>query len=75
MNKLLEINFENWQSLRDLYKINWPKYISSYSVIDTFIDWKKSGLVKIYSCDEKWRVHGTFIAIVRLLFKKKINLF
>lgn len=70
MNKLFEVNCEHWKDLRNLYKVNWPRFISSYSVIDTFIEWTtasdtQNDLVKFYSFDEKWRNHGTYIAVVR----------
>lgn len=72
MNNLCEISCENWPELRDLYKINWPRFISSYSLIDTFIDWKAKGCqdvsYKIFSCDEKWREHGTYFIDVSKLF-------
>jgi hypothetical protein len=73
MEKLNEIDVENWLKLRDLYKIDWPRYISSYNLIDLLFQFKSRDnsldFIKIYCCDENWNQHGTYFASVSFYFR------
>ena len=69
-DKLYEIPRIEWSELRDLYRKNWPKNEIAFNVVQNYIDWTniEPNLrnFKVYSYDEKWRQHGTYIIIVSI---------
>lgn len=69
-NKLVPVPLKCLPKLRDMYRVEWPTYITACYTIDTCIRWfdKDPNLkdVKIYCLNGKWE-DGTFIMIVSLL--------
>jgi hypothetical protein len=74
LDKLVEIPRENLPKLRDLYQSDWPKHITSFYTIDTYIKWFEKNpaldIVKIYSLNGDWEEDGTFLATVSRLVTK-----
>lgn len=71
-NCLVEIPIETFPTLRDLYKVQWPQHVLSFSLIENcirrikvFPEQKEN--FKFYSLNGDWKSDGTFIFMVRLL--------
>uniref|UniRef100_A0A1I8P9K5 N-acetyltransferase domain-containing protein n=1 Tax=Stomoxys calcitrans TaxID=35570 RepID=A0A1I8P9K5_STOCA len=67
--KLIEIPFEKWPQLRNLYQHNKNRAIS-YNTIQTFIDWAKKDPnlpLKIYTPSREWEVDGTYVAAAPMI--------
>ncbi len=68
MEGLAKIEINDWGKLRDLYRKEWPKYLTSYMLIDTVLRWEKSNktldFVELYSLDNSWPTHGTYFLSV-----------
>lgn len=65
-HKLTKIQFQDLTTLRDLFKIEWPKHIISYATIQTVIkkcekNPKYFEDIKIWSLNNDWNSDGTFI--------------
>ncbi|XP_075154019.1 uncharacterized protein LOC142227387 [Haematobia irritans] len=63
-SKLIEIPFEKWTHLRDLYKKHKDR-ASCFYTIQTFIDWYRKDpnvQLKIYTPSNEWEIDGTYIA-------------
>lgn len=67
MDKLVDIAFNDWSKLRDMYLGNWPENISAYYTIDNYIQWfEKRGFLKnfhIYCLNDDWK-DGTCVIVV-----------
>ncbi len=76
-NYLLEINRVKLPQLRELYRVEWPKYVSSFLTIDTCIRWfsKNPRLkdVKVFCLNGRID-DGTFIMIVSRVIRWKLLL-
>lgn len=67
-DSLVDIPAEEFSSLRDKFKVDWPKHICAFSLFNTlarrFENNSESGkLIKVLSLNEDWS-DGTFIAMV-----------
>ncbi|XP_013114238.2 uncharacterized protein LOC106092042 [Stomoxys calcitrans] len=63
-SKLIEIPFEKWAQLRDLY-LHQKDRSSCYNTIQIFIDWYEQDSnvpLKIYAPNDKWVTDGTYVA-------------
>lgn len=65
-DKLVTLAAEDLSSVRDLFKVDWPKHIISYSTIETLIKKfeKNPSLqdeIKIFCLNGDWARDGTFI--------------
>lgn len=69
-DKLVEIPQYSLIKLRNMYKVNWPKNITAYYLIENYMEWlEKVNNMKnlhIYSLNGEWRKDGTFVIIVSL---------
>lgn len=67
-DKLVEIPQYSLIKLRNMYKVNWPKNITAYYLIENYMEWlEKVNNMKnlhIYSLNGEWRKDGTFVIIV-----------
>lgn len=68
MSELIRIQKDQLPQLRNLYRADWPSCVTSYAVIDHFIDrfnkhpnWE--GKVKFWTLSDKWKASGTFAMI------------
>lgn len=65
-NKLTKIPNQKLKNLRDMFKVDWPKHIVSYSTICTFMrklerNPEYSKEVEIFSLNGNWKQDGTFV--------------
>lgn len=71
-DKLIEIPIESLPKLRDLYRVDWPAYITACYTVDTCIQWfsKNPNLkdIRILCLNGNWREDGTFIMVVSLKY-------
>lgn len=70
---LIEIPTESYSSLRDKFKVYWPKHIIVYTLFNTFSTQIDKNLrnrkdVTVFSLNDDWD-DGTFIAMVKSLAK------
>ncbi|GAB0088876.1 uncharacterized protein DMENIID0001_033400 [Sergentomyia squamirostris] len=65
MDRLVPIPREDLPALRNLYKVNWPKYLVVYKTINQFILWletdPKIDNLFIWSLNGLWQSNGTVI--------------
>lgn len=61
MDQLEEIRLELVPALRDLFLVDWPRYISAYYTIDNYINWMWLGDVQFFCLNGDWKKNGTFI--------------
>lgn len=70
-NKLVEIPKEEWQHLRDLYKVDWPSNLVGFYTLDNFVRWTEKDPniknLKAYSLDGDYS-DGTFLFVVSFWF-------
>lgn len=66
-DELVEIPPVEWQSLQELFKVNWPANVVAFYTIQNYINWfkKEPNLpnIKIYSLNGDWS-DGTYIIVV-----------
>lgn len=78
MDKLIEIPRASLPELRDLFLVDWPKYVTANYTLDNYINWmeKDSSLqdFQILSSNGLWRDNGTFVVIVRIFIVKMFKL-
>lgn len=74
MEKLIEIPRASLPELKDLFLVDWPKYVTANYTLDNYINWmeKDSSLkdFQILSLNGLWRENGTFVVIVRIFIVK-----
>lgn len=65
-NSLVEIPIASFSTLRDKFKVDWPKHIIAFSLIDNFISRiaKNQEIAKFYSLNGDWERDGTFVVIL-----------
>lgn len=70
--KLVEIPFNKWSELRDLYTKKGPTNLLPYSLLQNYLSWYKQDCdyvnqtVKVFSLNGDWS-DGTFALVVRSL--------
>lgn len=65
-NKLEEIRSSDFVTLRDLYKVEWPKYILASNLFQ-IIRQKNKSCTKVFSLNGDWS-DGTFVAVMVRIF-------
>lgn len=69
-SKLVEIPREEWNNLRDLYKVDWPRNLVGFYTVDNFMKWtgKDPSIknLKAFSLDGDY-TDGTFLFVVSWL--------
>ncbi|XP_075154017.1 uncharacterized protein LOC142227386 [Haematobia irritans] len=66
-SKLVEIPFDKWPQLRDLYEQH-KNLASSYNTLQIFIDWVSQDPtlpLKIYAANAEWETNGTYVADIQ----------
>lgn len=70
-DRLIDIPIDDLSLLRDLYKIDWPKYSIGYGTVDTYVRWlnqdPKIPHLRILSLNGDWS-DGTFVIIASFIF-------
>lgn len=69
MSKLEKIPINSLTKLRDKFLVEWPKYISSYYMIENYINWinRDAGLlerVSFWCLESCWETDGAYIITV-----------
>ena len=73
-NSLVEISVESLPILRDKFKVDWPKHILAFTLLDIFFKRFSSHpeskkIQKVFSLNGEWQNDGTFVAVkVRYCF-------
>ncbi|XP_058126745.1 uncharacterized protein LOC131267802 isoform X3 [Anopheles coustani] len=60
----MDILFDEWSELRDIYRRNWPKHEFAFYLLQNYIQWKSQEQtlnVNIFSLNGNWRNDGTFV--------------
>lgn len=77
-SKLVEIPRAEWYSLRDLYKVDWPKNLVGFYTVDNFIKWTEKDPniknLKAFSLDGDY-TDGTFLFVVSIFFFVYLSFF
>lgn len=77
MDELIEIPRASLLELKDLFLVEWPKYVTANYTLDNYINWIKKDTevqdYQIFSLNESWRDNGTFIIIVRKFIIKFVR--
>ncbi|XP_075154016.1 uncharacterized protein LOC142227385 [Haematobia irritans] len=77
-SKLIEIPFEKWPQLRDLYQKH-KNRASAYNALQMFIDWVTQDPnlpLKIFTASKEWEIDGTYVVdfqSVNQLFCNTLN--
>lgn len=70
MDELIKIPRASLPELKDLFLVDWPKYVTANYTLDNYINWmEKDSSVQDYqimSLNGSWRDNGTFVVIVRI---------
>lgn len=78
-NCLVEIPFESFPSLRDKFKVDWPRHILAFHILDDYVrqDQKCRDKKKFYSLNGEWEQDGTFVAFMvrEIVVHKSLHLF
>lgn len=57
--------WEDLPVLRDLYRVEWPKYAYTFYTLDTCYNWRelaRNGEVEVFTDPERdWQTTGTFV--------------
>uniref|UniRef100_A0A1Y9HDK5 Glycine N-acyltransferase-like protein n=1 Tax=Anopheles funestus TaxID=62324 RepID=A0A1Y9HDK5_ANOFN len=63
--KLQNISLEECAELRDLYRVDWPRYAYTFYMLENFYNWRdllQNGEVEVFTDPERdWRITGTFV--------------
>jgi hypothetical protein len=66
MSGLVRIARSSLETLKNLYRVDWPVHVVSYTAIDHFIhrfnqqpEWEEK--VKFWTLGDDWKRHGTFV--------------
>lgn len=78
MDELIKIPRASLPELKDLFLVDWPKYVTANYTLDNYINWmEKDSSVQDYqimSLNGTWRDNGTFVVIVRILIVQILKL-
>jgi hypothetical protein len=76
-DKLVEIPPCNWIELRDIFLLNWPENHVAWHTINNYVNWNRIRPyiknLNIYSLNDSWKSDGTYVVVVSVLNKQKIN--
>ena len=71
-DKLTEIQREDWELLRDMFRKNWPEHRIGYFILDNYIQWTNKNVdfedLEVWSLNDSWRANGTYVLMVRKKF-------